>query len=294
MKTVRNLLFAVAAACVFSSIAATTCSAVVVGVFDASRAGEANLATGSFATQVRASTLSHFSGTTFATTPTLTSAFLSGVNVAIIASPKTSGGITPLSASEQTALLNFVKGGGTALLLADTYSSVSSSQSIVAPFGMTVVDDGLEGLQMGTIQNPSHPIFNGPFGVQSQIGVLGAGVFTNLGPYAASLAKMNSLNLPIVAAIERNAINAGSGRVLIYSDASLFADPITDGFFSEAETLYLNSFAYLIPEPSSYVMAAVGIFAVGAIGFKRRRKTMVANATYGFAFPRTSSYSSNR
>jgi hypothetical protein len=58
--------------------------------------------------------------------------------------------------------------------------------------------------------------------------------------------------------------------------------------------LYLNSFAYLIPEPSSYVMAAVGVFAVGAIGFKRRRKTMVANATYGFAFPRTSSYSSNR
>lgn len=277
MKTLRTLLSVAAAVCVFSSLTANTCFAVVVGVFDASRAGEANLVTGLFTTQVRASTLAHFPGTTFATTPTLTSAFLSGVNVAILASPNNDGGITPLSAGEQTALLNFVKGGGTALILADAYSSVSSSQSLVAPFGMTIVDDGVSGLQMGTIQNPSHPIFNGPFGVQSQIGVLGAGVFTNLGPYAASLAKMNSTNLPIVAAIERNAISAGSGRVLIYSDASLFADPIADGFFSEAETLYLNSFQYLIPEPSSYVLAGLGMAVVGYLGVKRRRGTMIAH-----------------
>jgi hypothetical protein len=274
MNTFRNWLFAVAAAWAFCSVAANPCFAVVVGVFDASRAGDANLATGIFATQVRASTLSHFSGTTFATTPTLTSAFLSGVNVAILASPNTSDGITPLSASEQTALLNFIKGGGTALILADAYSSVSSSQSLIAPFGMTVVDDGVSGLQMGTIQNPSHPIFNGPFGVQAQIGVLGAGVFTNLGPYSTSLAKMDSTNLPIVAAIERNAINAGSGRVLIYSDASLFADPIADGFFAQAETLYLNSFQYLIPEPSSYVLAGFGLAVVGYLGVTRRRQAI--------------------
>jgi hypothetical protein len=275
MKIFRSLFFAVVTACAFGTISTTTCSAVVVGVFDASRAGDASIATGSFATQARASMLSHFPGTTIAATSTLTSGFLSGVNVAIIASPNTVDGITPLSAGEKTALLNFVKGGGTALILADAYSSEVSSQSIVAPFGMTVVDDNVSGLQMGTIQNPSHPIFNGPFGVQSLIGVLGAGVITNLGPYATSLATMDSTGLPIVAAIERNAINAGSGRVLIYSDASLFADPVAEGFFSEAETLFLNSFQFLIPEPSSYVLAFIGMATVGYLGISRRRKTMV-------------------
>ena len=43
------------------------------------------------------------------------------------------------------------------------------------------------------------------------------------------------------------------GRVLMFGDVSAFADPIVDGgYFSQGETLFLNSVAFVsVPEPGS-------------------------------------------
>ena len=64
--------------------------------------------------------VSAFPGTTFQFTNTLTSPFFSSVNAVIlgVATSDTSS-ITPLSASEQSALKSFVLGGGIALMFSD-------------------------------------------------------------------------------------------------------------------------------------------------------------------------------
>lgn len=251
---------------------ATARAAITVGSFDASRAGEANLATGIFTTQLRASLAANFPGSTIATTPSLTPAFLSSVDVMIVASANNFDGITPLSPAEQSALFNHVLGGGTAMILAEEYLDHTSAQSLLTPFGVTIADDGRSGLQYGTILNPAHPLFDGPFGVQSQFAVLGSGIFTSLGPYATSLSTMDSTGFPILATIEAGALGPGSGRVILLPDATPFADPIAEGYFSEAETLFLNSIAFLVPEPTSYALGGIGLVALGLVGRRRRRK----------------------
>jgi hypothetical protein len=245
---------------------------IVVGSFDASRAGQANIADGFLTTQARASLQSHFPGSTITTAPSLTPAFLSGLDVLIVSSVNNSGGIVPLSASEQTALFNYVLGGGTVLILAEEYLDHVSAQSLLTPFGITIDDDHVSGLQYGTILNPAHPIFDGPFGVQSQFAVLGSGVFTDLGPYATSLATMDSTGYPILASIEAGALGPGSGRVILMPDATPFADPIVDGYFSEAETLFLNTVAYLVPEPASGTLACMAMIVV-SLGLRRRKRS---------------------
>lgn len=251
---------------------------IVVGTFDASRAGLTNVATGPAATQMRASLAANFPDASFATAPTLTGGFLSGVDVLVLTPFNGGTGITPLSAAEQTAMLNFVMNGGRALLLADGLQ-LSAAQSLITPFGMTIADDNLSGLQLCTPTAPSHPVISGPFGTTTVFGNLGGGILTNLGPYSTTLGTMDANGQPVLAAIEAGAISPGSGRVLIYGDATLFADPIADGFFSYSETLFLNSFEYLVPEPSTFALAAFGIVALGAAGFRRRRMLEGRDAT---------------
>lgn len=258
----------------------TAVCGAIFGTFNSSRAGATNFLDGSITTMARASLLSHFPGSSLTGTSTLTPAFLSGVDVLVIASVQNAGGIPPLTVSEQNALFSFVSNGGSAMIIAEGYTpSLTAAKSMVLPFGMQVEDDNETGLQPATITAPSHPIFNGPFGVQSYMAAYGSGIFTDLGPYATSLATMDVNGLPIIAAIEANEIGPGSGRVLFFADATPFADTSMDGGFDQAEVMFLNSIQYLlVPEPSSYVLAGLGLLAWGFLGNARRRKAIARPA----------------
>jgi len=247
----------------------------VVGTFDSSRATTANFLTGLFTGEARASFNAHFPGATFATSPTLTPGFLSGIDVLVIGSPKTDTvGINPLSVAEQTALLSFVQAGGNAFLVADGFSAfIPAAQSMVQPFGMTIVDDGLSGVLAATPTTHAHPVINGPFGDIASILLLGAGVFTSLGP-GATLATMDISHLPVLAAIEQHALGPTSGRVVIISDASFLVDDTLGGFFPQSQTLFLNTMSYLgVPEPSGLALAGIASagLALAARLFKRRK-----------------------
>jgi hypothetical protein len=270
---IRILLFVVAACAL--TVARPALAGIVVGTFNSTRASLANLANGPGATQIRASLAANFPGSSFATSATLTSSFLNDIDVLMITSADTdSNPITPLSSVEQAALLNYVKAGGTAFLMAEGYSPfITAAQSMIAPFGMTIVDDGLSGLLLGHPTNLSHPVFDGPFGDTPIMGVLGAGIFTNLGPYAHTIATMDANGKPIVAAIESHAIGPNSGRVVMITDASLFADNDDGGFFSEHQTLFLNTMHFLVPEPSGFLLGGVGLFAVGWLARRRQTQT---------------------
>jgi hypothetical protein len=263
-------LAAILTLCAWQPIAA---SGATFGTFNFSRAGATNFLDGSVTTMARASLFSHFPGSTLVGTSTLTPGFLSGVDVLVIASVQNGGGISPLTVAEQNALFSFVSNGGSAMIISEGYTpSLAAAKSMVLPFGMQIEDDGVTGLQPSTIEVPSHPIFNGPFGVQTYMAAYGSGIFTNLGPYATSLATMDVNGLPIIAGIESNQIAPGSGRVLFFADATPFADPSIDGGFEQAEVMYLNSIQYLlVPEPSSYALAVIGLLTITGVGRMRRR-----------------------
>lgn len=247
----------------------------VLGAFDSTRSSTANPVTGLFSSDAIAALNASFPGITYAAAPTLTPGFLAGVDVLILTPNDTDTlPITPLSAGEQTALFDFIQAGGRAFLIADGFSPfVVSAQSMVAPFGVTIVDDGLSGPLNATPTTHAHPVINGPFGDTSSIPMLGAGVFTNLGPHATSLATLDALGLPALAAIEAHTLGPNSGRVVLISDVSLFADDNLGGYFSQSQTLFLNAIDFLrVPEPGSRTLATLGAGGIGLVVALRSRR----------------------
>ncbi len=163
MSKIRGAVIAallVAATCHFAHAGGP-----VIGGFDFDRGGEESLIPSENAT-LSAEISSAFPGATFQFTSELTPQFFSGVQVAIFGvatAPRSS--VDPLTTSEQSALLNFVLGGGTALIFADNtgYSAESptTNASFLSPFGVTMTGN-LGGVLTAPLVNPTGPL-TGPY-----------------------------------------------------------------------------------------------------------------------------------
>lgn len=260
------------ATCVFQC--SPVAQATVIGAFGPPRVAQDSLVSGHLPADMRNLILSNFPGTSFATSPTLTPEFLSSIDLLMIATAKGNDtSIAPLTNSEQSALFEFVRAGGDALLMTEGLSTyVVAAQSIAASFGMTVVNDGLSGILPCLPTDSSHPLFDGPFGNQGYLAVYGSGVFSDLGPYATSVANMVENGQPVAAIIEAGAIEPGSGRVLLLADTHLFIGQDYGGFLHVHEPFLLNSFAYLtapVPEPDALI---IGLTALGALMLTTARR----------------------
>jgi hypothetical protein len=122
--------------------------------------------------------------------------------------------ITPLSAAEQTALLNFVLGGGTALIFADNSAfdpnAPAANASLLAPFGVTVTGT-LNGLSNAPILNLSGPL-TGPFSPVTTFAANYPGYFNGTG-LGSVLADLNGdTTKPAVERFAPGTLGAGSGR----------------------------------------------------------------------------------
>jgi hypothetical protein len=275
-KATLTGLFVVAA-----SASAYAAGPVVAG-FDAARGGFESLAPGED-TGLSDDISAAFPGTTFEFASTLTSSFLSGANVAILGVGTTDfSAITPLSSSEQSALFNFVLGGGTALIFADNSTfdlggnAPAANASLVSPFGVTITGT-LNGGQTAPIIDPSGPL-TGPFTPVTAFFGNFTGFFsdTNGGQV---LADWSSDGEPALDYFKPGFFGPKSGAVVLFadSDAMVAGDALT----TTNENLVLNAFGTFklsppptIPEQSTWAMMLLGFAGLGFAGYRTSRKAV--------------------
>jgi hypothetical protein len=263
----RPIFYLIAPAVVVLCVLPAQANSFIVGGFNAARGGFESLASGedeALATDIS----SAYAGTTFHFTDTLTTSFLSGVNVVILGVATTdSSAITPLSTDEQSALKNFVMGGGTALIFSDNSTfdrdAPAANASLLTPFGVTAAGT-IGGGPTVPILNPTGPL-TGPFTPVTQFATNFPGYYTNTGG-GTVLAEFS----PTEAAIDyfhAGFFGAGSGAVILFSDSDAMV--AGDALTTTNKNLVLNAFSFtnttVAPEPSTmalFVLALSGLVAV--------------------------------
>ena len=212
-----------------------------VGGFTSARGGAGSIDTN---TGLRNLILGQFPGTTFSSTPTLTASYLSGIRTLIISVAVGSAkAITALSASEQTALVNFVKSGGNALLVCDNSTfdngAPAVNASFASPFGLSVTGT-LNGIQSSTIVNNSNPVVSGPAGTAMSYTTNFPGWFSSVGN-AVTVATLNANGQPDLAVMLPGVFSPGSGAVVFFGDGNNLAGGGTSDI--NDNILILNSLA---------------------------------------------------
>ena len=215
-----------------------------IGAFDASRGGIYSLSDGAKAAAMKSQISSSFPGATITGTGTLTTAFLSTVDVVWLNGVSSdTASTTALTAAEQAALLAFVQQGGHALLFGE--NGAFDDESLFDPFNATT-SGTLTELQTGTITNTTHALTQGPFGTVKTLQGNYPGNLSELGA-AIALGKWNSGNGTNVAVLDPGVISADSGRVVLLSDVNFYADQLDN---ADNKKLLLNALAAMVPPTS--------------------------------------------
>ncbi len=242
---------------------------ITIGTLDFSRAGEANIFDGNLTEEMRASLQANFPGVRIEPTPAITAGFLASMDMLIVTNAAGDRDDNWLTVTEQEAVGNFIENGGAAMVFAEPYFGLSA-QNVVDPFRVTFALELIQDVNLFRFVNPpNNPVANGPFGTAITAYSSYYGWFSDLGPYAALLATNDSNDMPSAAFIPENAMAPGSGRVLIFADATIVSDA-EEGFFHVNETMFLNGVHYLteVPEPAAFFLCLGGI---AEIWFMARR-----------------------
>jgi hypothetical protein len=247
-------------------IHSTLALAINVGGFDLGRGGPYSISDGSYTADIRTVLSNMFAGTTFSGSGTLTPAYLSNVDLLIVTTAySNSQEISPLSPAEQTALYDYVLGGGNALILGERADfSPLTNPTLLGPFGLTITGATLADPDATVIDPGAAPFTAGPFGTVTSVSTTNPGWFGDVG-LATTVALLDSNGQPVLAYAPENTFGIGSGRVIFSADSDIYTENLA---------LILNSFDYLsvqVPEPSSIALAMLGGLAVAAAAIRRRR-----------------------
>jgi len=217
------------AVCSVAALAGTAAADPNVVGFNSVRGGVTNIVSGQEFDQLRAALIAVHPSTTFRGVSPLTD-INSADDIVILASGSGSvTAITPLSAAEQTALLNFVLAGGSAIICVDndTFNGAASdaaNESLLDPFGLDVTGTGLPWSRTASVTAPASPVMNGPYGVIATHSVGWSGWFNTVGPAGSVIARLNDNSQPNLVEVPCGTLGPGSGRVVLFSDTTMLID----------------------------------------------------------------------
>jgi hypothetical protein len=220
-----------------------TDSILTIGGFNAIRANISSLPEGAAFEEARSSLAAHYPQVTYTAVTTLTQPALADVDILVL-SPTYDGFIpmTPLTTAEQTALLDYVTGGGCAILLPDNQDFAAANESLIDPFGMDITGMIWSWSTVSVLDPSATPLTSGFHGAVPSFTQGWPGGLTDIGPHGTAYAA-NGLGTAL-AVIETDVIAQSSGAVMVYSDATTFLDSTDGGGFVDNETLFLNSVAF--------------------------------------------------
>lgn len=261
---------------VLAGLAGSASANVVIGSFTATSDTPAGHSQRPFATDPTYSDIHLDLSTNFAATTgqtltvaapitTASSSTLSGDNVFVLDEVST---LDPLSASEVTALKNFVLAGHDLVLISDTsaFGKFGSNQ-VLSALGEGSIGAGTGGISGNTLGLITHSGLStsGPFGTlvpnTSTFATFEAGTI-NPGPDVNVIGTAGSNNM--LAEIPAGKLGAGAGSVLIASSAFFQNTDVTG---NDNNRILFENYLASVPEPT-----AVSFLAFGAIGLLRRRR----------------------
>ncbi len=249
-------------------------ASIVVGGFGPVRGGDASLAGGSLVSQFSASLDASFPGSTVATSETLNSSYLDGIDVLILTNVRTSTSRIdePLSAVEQNALVQFVDGGGGLLLLADNAGQddefASTDDSLLSPFGFDA-SGRVGGVVQAQESGLTRSVISGPFGSASTFNTGVPGTLSALPDNAIVAATLDAPDAPAtVAVIPPRRRSATSGGIVVFSDFSLSADFLFEVGNSN-DVLLKNAIDYVVSPPLAGDANGDGIVNLADFGILR-------------------------
>jgi len=221
-------------ACVSSNLCASgtiiqpaSGTTITIGGFDASRAGEYSVATGSFLVNFRNQLVTaNFPRVTFVLTGAamLTPAYLATLDIlAIMSASSTRSAITPLSQAEQEAVTAFIQSGGRFLISSDnsTFAGANTelvNNSILGPVGMTDGGITLSGPMQSTVAGS--PLVSGRSGSWSTVDTDVPGTWMSTGKATVVASLNGNPSLPALAQFNVGDLGPASARGVVIADAN--------------------------------------------------------------------------
>ncbi|MBL8059092.1 MAG: hypothetical protein JNK63_00075 [Chthonomonas sp.] len=187
------------------------------------RGGESSLQFSANYSATRTMISLNFPGATISSTDTIAPTALQNVDIIWLGvTTSFNSAITPLSASEKTALLRFIQEGGTAVLFADnsTFSAgaVAANNSLMNPLGL-VITGTLNGTVAHTFVSPGTSPFTGPFGGVVSLNSGFPGWFAFVPPTGEVLSTAGPGGNALFATIPPDGLGEGSGRCWLFADS---------------------------------------------------------------------------
>lgn len=202
----------------------------VIGGFSAARSGAQSFPQGSSYTTARAAVQTAFSQVSFQGLDSITAGSLALIDILVltpITGPTTA---TELSAAEKTALFDWVKNGGCALICVDNDLGRAAfnmaDESLISPFGITSENSTGD---VVFISPENSPITSGIFGdVGRYTRAFGGRKVISPGNWGRSIAIDPQGGIGLVE-VPEDEIQEGAGQVLVVTDTHLFLNNASGG-----------------------------------------------------------------
>lgn len=176
-------------------------------------------------------------------------------------------------------LESWVNNGGVLFIHNDRSTSFTDLDPLLNTFGVDIVEASTSSVVPLTIDVPTHPIMDGPFGTVGAMGLCDASRFAATSPDVEVVASWPNSDAAILVA---GPTVGRLGTVVVLPDVERFLREFDRSSLGSGDTeiAALNAVAFgvaaaqggpAVPEASAYAMAAIAFVGLGLYGWRRKR-----------------------